>query len=126
MTEIFKALSDENRLRILFLLSKRDLCVCELEACLMMKQSNLSRHLAALSRAGLVDRYKVAQWAHYRIHPSFIEGHALVWNYVLSKISAHEMHLMDEERYERYALEAERCGMSQRCPPRLDVIQHIR
>ncbi len=40
--DLFKTLSDENRLRILQLLLKNELCVCELESILNLKQSNLS------------------------------------------------------------------------------------
>lgn len=51
MVDIFKALSEDSRLRILSLLLEDELCVCEIEACLRMTQSNASRHLTALRSA---------------------------------------------------------------------------
>ena len=53
--KIFKALSDETRLRILALLSQRELCVCDLMAVLDLPQSTVSRHLAYLRNAGWVE-----------------------------------------------------------------------
>ena len=52
---IFKALADPNRLRILNLLLEEPSCVCELEAALVLPQSRVSRHLAYLRGAGLVE-----------------------------------------------------------------------
>ncbi|HEX9779019.1 MAG TPA: metalloregulator ArsR/SmtB family transcription factor, partial [Geopsychrobacteraceae bacterium] len=54
-TRLFKALSDETRLRILALLQAGELCVCDLMAILDLPQSTVSRHLAYLRNAGLVD-----------------------------------------------------------------------
>ena len=71
MLEIFKALADENRLRILNLLMNHSLCVCELETVLEMTQSNVSRHLAKLRSVGLISSSKDAQWIHYQYDPGF-------------------------------------------------------
>lgn len=62
MVDILKALADETRLRIVAILLQGPLCVCEIEACLSLTQSNVSRHLTVLKRAGILDSYKVAQW----------------------------------------------------------------
>jgi ArsR family transcriptional regulator len=51
---LFKALADPNRLRIVNILSHRDLCVCDLQSVLGLSQPFISRHLAYLRRAGLV------------------------------------------------------------------------
>lgn len=56
--DIFKALADENRLRIISLLLTKELCVCEIEASLEMSQSNVSRHLTKLKTSGIVDSRK--------------------------------------------------------------------
>ena len=53
--QFFKALSDETRLRILALLVCGELCVCDLMAVLDLPQSTVSRHLAYLRHAGLVE-----------------------------------------------------------------------
>lgn len=63
-----KALADPARLRILSLLAYAgDLCSCEIEAILDIKQSNASRHLRRLRESGLIISYKKAQWVHYRL-----------------------------------------------------------
>lgn len=51
---LFKALADPNRLRIVNLLSHRSVCVCDLQSILDLSQPFISRHLAYLRRAGLV------------------------------------------------------------------------
>lgn len=51
---ICKSLADENRIRILNLLKNEELCVCDIEAVLGIKQSNASRHLNKLKMAGII------------------------------------------------------------------------
>lgn len=63
--QLFKAFSDETRLRILNLLAQRDHCVCEFQAILRVPQPRISRHLAYLRRYGLVDVSKCGKWAMY-------------------------------------------------------------
>jgi ArsR family transcriptional regulator, arsenate/arsenite/antimonite-responsive transcriptional repressor len=65
---IFKALADENRIRILNLLKTGELCVCDIEAVLGIKQSNASRHLNKLKIAGIIISEKKSQWVHYRLN----------------------------------------------------------
>jgi len=64
---LFKALADENRIRILNLLKNGELCVCDIEAVLGIKQSNASRHLNKLKMAGIIVSEKKAQWVYYRL-----------------------------------------------------------
>lgn len=71
--ELFKVLSDETRLRILNLLYKRELCVCDVMAVLGISQSKASRHLAALKRIGLLADRRKAQWMHYSLVPGMEE-----------------------------------------------------
>ena len=54
MAKLFRALADANRLRIINILSHRDLCVCDLQSVLGLSQPFISRHLAYLRRVGLV------------------------------------------------------------------------
>ncbi len=67
LVEILKALSDENRLRILNLLRNGELCVCDIETVLGIKQSNTSRHLNRLKIAGIIASRKKSQWVYYRL-----------------------------------------------------------
>ena len=64
---LFKALSDETRLRILALLGNGELCVCDLMAILDLPQSTVSRHLSYLRNAGLVDDRRRGVWMFYRL-----------------------------------------------------------
>ena len=64
---IFNALADETRLRILNLLNVGELCVCDIIKILKAPQSKVSRHLAYLRRAGLVEGRKDGLWMHYRL-----------------------------------------------------------
>ena len=82
--EIFKAMSDDNRLRILNLLIVKELCVCELEAVLGMSQSNVSRHLTKLKQAQIVISKKESQWVYYSISPRFIEKNNHLYSHILS------------------------------------------
>lgn len=54
LDEIFKALGDPTRLRLMNLLRMGSICVCDLQVILRMPQPTVSRHLAALRHAGLV------------------------------------------------------------------------
>lgn len=64
---LFSALSDETRLRILALLTRGELCVCQIEEVLRMPQSKVSRHLTALRHAGLVSWRREGTWIHYSL-----------------------------------------------------------
>lgn len=64
---VFKALSEETRLRIIKLLEGGELCVCDLVEALDMSQPKVSFHLNALKEAGLVKDRKQGKWTHYRI-----------------------------------------------------------
>ena len=63
----FKALADPTRIRILGLLASGEICVCHLHESLRLPQSLVSRHLAYLRRAGLVETRKDGLWVHYRL-----------------------------------------------------------
>lgn len=57
------------RLTLLGILSRRggEVCVCDLEAAVPVKQPTVSHHLRLLREAGLVQVERRGQWAHYRI-----------------------------------------------------------
>ncbi|MCX8075263.1 MAG: metalloregulator ArsR/SmtB family transcription factor [Clostridia bacterium] len=93
MLEIFRTLSDQNRLRILSMLINGDMCVCEIEAGLKFTQSNASRHLIELKRTSILDSYKKAQWTYYTINKIFINDNQKLWEYIkeeLKNLSTYE------------------------------------
>src|SRR5260370_15058947 len=63
---LFKTLADPTRLRLLNLLACGETCVCELTDTLRVVQPKVSRHLAHLKRAGLVEARRDGKWMHYR------------------------------------------------------------
>src|SRR5258707_5177983 len=67
LAELFQALADPTRLRILGLLLNGEVCVCDIHDTLRIPQPKASRHLAYLRRAGLVDGRRAGLWVHYRL-----------------------------------------------------------
>lgn len=66
--DVFRAFADPTRLRILNLLLEGEVCVCDLCSVLDEIQPKISRHLAYLRRAGLVDVRHDGKWKHYRVN----------------------------------------------------------
>lgn len=64
--DVAKALSDPNRVRVLLVLKGRELCVCQLVELLGLAASTVSKHIAVLRQAYLVDNRKEGRWAYYR------------------------------------------------------------
>ena len=64
---IFKALGDENRLRILLMLRQRPLCVCEMHEVLNIALSTLSAHLKLMKHTGLIVDEKDGRWVIYSL-----------------------------------------------------------
>lgn len=72
-TEIFKALSDHTRLRILRVLVSmphEEVCLCEMTDALQEPEPNVSRHLKALRQSGLLMAEKEGRWVYHRLVPS--------------------------------------------------------
>jgi len=67
LSQVFRALGDETRLRIVALLSHGELCVCHLEKALSLSQPNASRQLGILKNAGIVDSRRDGTWVYYRL-----------------------------------------------------------
>lgn len=69
MPVIFKALCDENRIRILKLLLTGEKCACVLLNDLQITQPTLSHHMKTLCDSGLVAARREGKWTHYSISP---------------------------------------------------------
>jgi ArsR family transcriptional regulator, arsenate/arsenite/antimonite-responsive transcriptional repressor len=65
LEKIFKALADKNRIRILKLLEKKKMCVCEIAFALRMTQPNISKHLKKLKQAGIISDEQKGFWTNY-------------------------------------------------------------
>lgn len=64
---VMKAVSDPTRVKILKILEKRMMCVCELQAAIGAAQSTTSKHLKLLEDAGLVESHKEGLWVNYTL-----------------------------------------------------------
>ncbi|MDR1569690.1 MAG: metalloregulator ArsR/SmtB family transcription factor [Oscillospiraceae bacterium] len=67
---VFKALSDENRLRVLELLRSGEKCACVLLDDLLVGQPTLSHHMKILVDSGIVNARKAGKWTYYSISPA--------------------------------------------------------
>ena len=67
LVRVFAALADPTRLRLLNLMNGREVCVCYFVEILKQSQPKISRHLAYLRNAGLVDARRDGKWMHYSI-----------------------------------------------------------
>ena len=67
LERLFRALADPTRLRLLNLMSEREICVCYFTQVIGAPQPKISRHLAYLRRAGIVAARREGKWMHYRL-----------------------------------------------------------
>jgi DNA-binding transcriptional ArsR family regulator len=76
-SKVFKALSDPIRLRILGLLSSREMCVCEVMVALGLTQPTASHHLRILENVALVKDRKEGKWVFYSLKDPKTANHLL-------------------------------------------------
>ncbi|MFA5907193.1 MAG: metalloregulator ArsR/SmtB family transcription factor [Vicinamibacterales bacterium] len=98
LTQVYSALADATRLRILALLRDGEVCVCDIHASLDVPQPTASRHLAYLRKAGLVDARRAGIWMHYRLTPIENPVIAAVVAAALHALSHAEVSAKDERR----------------------------
>lgn len=67
LDQVFRALADPTRLRLLNLMSRQEICVCYFIEVIGAPQPKISRHLAYLRRAGIVAARREGKWMHYRL-----------------------------------------------------------
>jgi len=102
LVKIFKALSDETRLRILNLLLERECCVCEVMQALDISQTRASRNLGALYDAGFLKLRKDGLWSLYSIdREGMREHHCDLVGAVRKALEGNEMVTLDRERLKR-------------------------
>lgn len=68
MIDIFKALADQNRIKIIELLSDKPLCVCEIERALNLPQNLVSHHLSTLKDVHIVENYRCGKNQFYSLN----------------------------------------------------------
>jgi ArsR family transcriptional regulator, arsenate/arsenite/antimonite-responsive transcriptional repressor len=97
---VFSILSDPTRLRALMLIqSEGEVCVCELTHALQVSQPKVSRHLALMRDAGIVEPRRDGPWMHYRLSHSLPEwarrivetSHAQLSNFAIFGLDARRL-----------------------------------
>ncbi len=102
LVEVLKALSHENRVRIINLLRQQELCVCELENIMGVNQSNASRHLSKLKQVDLIIGEQKAQWVYYSINKDLITEHKFLKNILDKELDSLNICLRDNQRLKEY------------------------
>ncbi|MBM7615088.1 ArsR/SmtB family transcription factor [Alkaliphilus hydrothermalis] len=81
LVDIFKALSDENRIKIVQMLVGGELCACDIQEHFQLTQPTISHHMKVLMQSGLVEGEKRGKWMFYCINDlrinelkAFIDG----------------------------------------------------
>src|SRR5437764_3857755 len=95
---LFKALADRTRLRLISLIGDSEVCVCFLVAILKTSQPKISRHLAYLRRAGIVAARREGKWMHYRLVPPPSHASAAILEQTLNALRNDEKFENDHER----------------------------
>ncbi len=118
---VFKAVADKTRLRILALLGNNEVCVCHIHDSLGLPQPTVSRHLAYLRRAGLVDVRRDGVWMHYQVARSLDPMVQRVVNAAVDAVSRVPTTSQDRRQFQRafgqlYVLETPSGGSC--CAPR--------
>ena len=88
LPQFFAALADPTRLRLLNLMSGREVCVCFFVEILRQSQPKISRHLAYLRQAGIVAARREGKWMHYRIEHPVDERAASILDATLQSLTA--------------------------------------
>jgi len=98
LAEIFRSLGDDTRLRILNLLSNRELCVCQIIEALRITQPNASKHLNRLRYSNIISCRKIAQWCFYSLNKNFIDGNRQLLDFLQAGWRNGRQYVLDRER----------------------------
>jgi ArsR family transcriptional regulator, arsenate/arsenite/antimonite-responsive transcriptional repressor len=101
IAQIYRALSEEMRLRILMLLTNGELCVCDIMAVLEEPQSKVSRHLAYLKHSGLIQGKRVGTWMHYFVRDALDELTTAHLVFLKNELSGQDWAVADVEKMRR-------------------------
>jgi ArsR family transcriptional regulator len=111
-TNLFKAMSDPTRLRMLVLLERKGpLCVCELTEVLGEVQPKISRHLAELRKYGLVQDQRRGLWVFYRLAAALSKWESSVLMETAKGLKQVDPFSADFSNLRLIASESERCGL---------------
>jgi ArsR family transcriptional regulator, arsenate/arsenite/antimonite-responsive transcriptional repressor len=123
LSEIYGALADETRLRMMALLfENQELCVCDFVAALQITQSKASRHLRILRQNRLLDDRKDGLWVHYRLALSMDSERCAIVEALRRVIAKHDLDALRARL--RAWLKERRADAVCEKPPRLAPLSH--
>jgi len=104
LIKIFKALSDGTRLRMMKLLQRRELCVCEIMQAMKISQTRASRNLGVLKNADFIIDKRKGLWVHYSINEKKINEYHQEINTLINKWLNDEGIIIEDKRRLRKAV----------------------
>jgi DNA-binding transcriptional ArsR family regulator len=115
---VLKALADENRVRALMALGPGELCVCQIVELLGLAPSTVSKHMAILKQARLVDSRKEGRWMFYQLAKTDTSVEATKLAAMVSKLLADAPQTREDAKRLRQILKMDRdelCRKQNRC-----------
>lgn len=116
LPRLFAALADRTRLRLINLMSGREVCVCFFVEILRQSQPKISRHLAYLRKAGIVTARREGKWMHYRIGQPLDPAAAAILSATLASFRADREMQSDLVRLGKACCEPQRLVALQGAP----------
>jgi len=96
LSKVFRVLGDDTRLRILSLLTKESLCVCQISETLKISQPSASKHLSRLCSAGIIACRRISQWCFYSFSDSFKTQYQSLHTFLLQSFLHDELYTGDK------------------------------
>jgi DNA-binding transcriptional ArsR family regulator len=115
---VIKALADENRVRILMALDSKELCVCQIVELLGLAPSTVSKHMAILKQARLVESRKHGRWMFYRRSEEHAPVEAEEMTALVCRLLARDVQRRQDARRLKQVLKIDReelCEKQNRC-----------
>ena len=101
LEDLFKALADRTRLRLINMIGDSEVCVCFFVAILKTSQPKISRHLAYLRRARIVAARREGKWMHYRLTEPPDEHATRIFREVRASLAEHPEFQRDREKLQQ-------------------------
>jgi ArsR family transcriptional regulator, arsenate/arsenite/antimonite-responsive transcriptional repressor len=115
---VIKALADENRVRVLMALGPKELCVCQIVELLGLAPSTVSKHVAILKQARLVDGRKEGRWMFCRLAEDDASAEAKAMTSLVSRLLADDPQSREDAKRLKQILKMDRdelCRKQNRC-----------
>ena len=115
---VAKALADENRVRVVLALGVGELCVCQIVEMLGLAPSTVSKHMAILKQARLVDSRKEGRWIFYHLAGEDGPAEAREAAALVSRVLAHDAKAQEDAKRLKQILKMDRddlCRRQNRC-----------